>query len=250
MVNRKRTISYQEFLHKEYELQYAPFEPEAAFYETIRSGNTEALEALLQEPFHEKRGLGVLSKDPLSNLKYHLTISIAMIARYCMSGGMSLSEAYSLSDYYIQMTDEAESQEEISEIHDEVCRNYARLMNQSRAHGTTSRPIRTCINYIYAHLHTRITVDKLAKVCNLSAPYLSRLFKRETGYAISQYIQMKKIETAKAMLTSSSYSIAEISVSLAFPSQSYFTNVLKKDTGLTPKQYRERFANQPVSEFI
>ena len=51
---------------------------------------------------------------------------------------------------------------------------------------------------------------------------------------------MKKLETAKSMLSSSDYSIAEISASLAFPSQSYFTNLLKKDCGLTPKQYRDR----------
>ena len=45
------------------------------------------------------------------------------------------------------------------------------------------------------------------------------------------------------MLASSSYSIAEISASLAFPSQSYFTNVLKKDCGLTPKEYRVQNRN-------
>ncbi len=42
------------------------------------------------------------------------------------------------------------------------------------------------------------------------------------------------------MLASSSYSIAEISASLAFPSQSYFTNVLKKKRGVTPKEYRNK----------
>ena len=75
---------------------------------------------------------------------------------------------------------------------------------------------------------------------NLSAPYFSRLFKKETGYSVSSYILAKKLETAKSMLASSSYSIAEISASLAFPSQSYFTNVLKKDCGLTPKEYRSK----------
>ena len=56
----------------------------------------------------------------------------------------------------------------------------------------------------------------------------------------------KKLETAKSMLASSDYSIAEISASLAFPSQSYFTNVLKKDCGLTPKEYRRIYAG-PVT---
>ena len=104
----------------------------------------------------------------------------------------------------------------------------------------TSKAVSTCIDYIYEHLHTRITLATLASVTNLSAPYLSRLFKKEIGYSVSEYILNKKLETAKSMLSSSDYSIAEISASLAFPSQSYFTNVLKKDCGLTPKQFRSR----------
>ncbi|MBO4927116.1 MAG: AraC family transcriptional regulator [Clostridiales bacterium] len=236
----RKKISYQEFLHREYELHHAPFEPEMDFYETIRSGDTKKLQALLKEPFHKKEGLGILSKNPLSNLKYHLTITTAMVARYCMSGGMSLAEAYSLSDYYIRLADEAQSPEEISEIHDDMCRNYAQRMQSLKRSAVTSKAVSTCINYIFEHLHTRITVETLSRVTRLSAPYLSRLFKKETGYSISRYIQLKKLETAKSMLTSSDYSIAEISASLAFPSQSYFTNLLKRDTGLTPKQYRDR----------
>lgn len=61
---------------------------------------------------------------------------------------------------------------------------------------------------------------------------------------MSEYILNKKLETAKSMLASSDYSIAEISASLAFPSQSYFTNVLKKDCGMTPKEYRIKNRNR------
>jgi len=107
----------------------------------------------------------------------------------------------------------------------------------------TSKAVRTAINFIYDHLHTRITVETLASVTNLSASYFSRLFKKETGYSVSEYILNKKLETAKSMLASSFYSIAEISASLAFPSQSYFTNVLKKDCGVTPKEYRVNYEN-------
>ena len=240
MPSTKKNISYQEFLHREYELLHAPLAPEMDFYETIRSGDIKKTRSLLTEPFHEKKGLGILSSNPLSNLKYHLTITIALVARFCIAGGLSVAEAYSLSDYYIRLTDEAATKEEISEIHDDMCLNYALRMQSIRNSTISSRSVTICINYIYEHLHTRITLPTLASVTNLSAPYLSRLFKKETGYSISEYIQAKKLETAKSMLTSSDYSIAEISASLAFPSQSYFTNLLKKDCGLTPKQYRDR----------
>lgn len=234
----RKKISYQEFLHREYVFFRAPLAPEMDFYGTIRSGNLRKVKSLLSEPFHEKRGLGVLSENHLQNLKYHLTITIALIARFCIDGGLSQSEAYNLSDYYIRQADEARTPEEISDIHNEMCIHYTKQMQSLQKSSITSKAVNTCINYIYENLHTRITLEVLASLTNLSAPYLSRLFKKETGYSVSEYIQTKKIETAKSMLVSSDYSIAEISASLAFPSQSYFTNVLKKDCGMTPKQYR------------
>ena len=238
MPSHVKKISYQEFLHREYGFFRAPLAPELDFYETIRSGNIKKLKTLLTEPFHEKKGLGILSDDRLQNLKYHLTITIALVARFCLSGGLPLSEANSLSDYYIRLTDSARTPEEITDIHNEMCLHYAKQMLALQRGAITSKAVSTCINYIYDHLHTRITLETLASITNLSAPYLSRLFKKETGSSVSEYILNKKLETAKAMLSSSDYSIAEISASLAFPSQSYFTNVLKKDCGLTPKQYR------------
>lgn len=243
MPTRKKKISYQEFLHREYGFSRAPLAPEMDFYETIRSGNLRKLRALLSEPFHAKKGLGVLSTDPLQNLKYHLTITTALVARFCIAGGLSQAEAYSLSDYYIRQVDEAGASEEISEIHNEMCLHYARQMQNLQRSSVTSKAVRTAIDFIYDHLHTRITLEALASLTNLSAPYFSRLFKKETGCSVSGYILSKKLETAKSMLASSSYSIAEISASLAFPSQSYFTNVLKKDCGLTPKEYRSQNRN-------
>ena len=240
MAGHRKKISYQEFLHREYEFFRAPLAPEMDFYETIRSGNLRKVRALLSEPFHLKKGLGVLSGDPLQNIKYHLTITTALVARFCIAGGLSQAEAYSLSDYYIRLADEASSPEEITEIHNEMCLHYTKQMQNLQRSTITSKAVRTAIDYIYGHLHTRMTLESLAAVTNLSAPYFSRLFKKETGTSVSSYILDKKLETAKSMLASSSYSIAEISASLAFPSQSYFTNVLKKDCGLTPKEYRSR----------
>ena len=246
MPAKRKKISYQEFLHREYGFFRAPLAPEMDFYDTIRSGNLRKVRTLLSEPFDAKKGFGVLSDNPLQNLKYHMTITTAILARYCISGGLSQAEAYSLSDYYIRLADEASTPSEISEIHNEMCLHYAKLMSSLHQSAISSKAVSTAINYIYEHLHTRITLEGLASVTNLSAPYFSRLFKKETGYSVSGYIMNKKLETAKSMLASSDYSIAEISASLAFPSQSYFTNVLKKDCGLTPKEYRRIYAG-PVT---
>ena len=115
MPAKRKKISYQEFLHREYGFFRAPLAPEMDFYDTIRSGNLRKVRTLLSEPFDAKKGFGVLSDNPLQNLKYHMTITTAILARYCISGGLSQSEAYSLSDYYIRLADEASTPSEISE---------------------------------------------------------------------------------------------------------------------------------------
>ena len=78
----------------------------------------------------------------------------------------------------------------------------------------------------------------LADAAEINANYLSRLFKKEVGMPIGEYISRKKIETARNMLEYSEYTPLEIANILAFSSQSYFVNVFKRYTGETPGKYR------------
>ena len=91
-------------------------------------------------------------------------------------------------------------------------------------------------------------VEELAEYVDLNPSYLSRLFKKEVGTSISEYIRRQKLETAKNMLVYSEYRPAEIATTLAFPSQSYFTEIFHKYTGLTPKEYRKQYFQITLSE--
>ena len=234
----KKEIFYKEFTRREHEVLRAPYNPELEFYTVIKIGDVERIRELCKEPLHSKEGLGTLSENPLQNLKYHFTITTAMVARYCIEAGMDLSEAYGLSDFYILKVDKCKSLEDISILHAIMCEDYAKHMKNLRKKKVCSIHIAKCIDYIYDHLHTRITVKHLVELTDVSPSYLSRLFKQETGISITQYIQSCKIETAQNMLIYSEYSPAQIAATLAFPSQSYFNEVFKKRTGMTPLKYR------------
>ena len=149
-----------------------------------------------------------------------------------------MATAYNLSDFYIKKSDTMKSVEDISELHAFMCIDYAKKMRNLKKNSICSKPVAECIDYIYDHLHTRITVELLAKRVNLTPSYLSRLFKKETGDNIGHYIKMLKLDTARNMLMYSDYSLAQIAQTLAFPSQSYFTEQFKIHTGLTPANYR------------
>ena len=237
----KKELVYREFVQRENNLLRAPYNPEVSFYAAIKEGDVAKVEQLCQESLLDKEGLGTLSDHYLQNIKYHYVITTAIIARYCIEGGMELSNAYSLSDFYIQKADRCKTPEEVAALHPAMCMDYAKRMGNLRKSKISSLHIAVCLDYIYDHLHTHITAEQLAKLTGLNISYLSRLFKKETGQTISNYIRDKKIETAKNMILYSDFSPSEIASILAFPSQSYFTEVFRKTTGVTPRKYQESF---------
>ena len=129
-----------------------------------------------------------------------------------------------------------------------MCIDYAKRMRSLRKNVICSKQVAQCIDYIYDHLHARITVEELAEHVKLNTSYLSRLFKKEVGTSISEYIRRQKLETAKNMLVYSDYRPAQIASTLAFPSQSYFTEIFHKYTGLTPKEYRKQNFQNTLSD--
>lgn len=237
-MNIQKELFYKEFVQRENELLRAPYNPELEFYSKIKDGDLAKVRELCKEPLLEKIGLGTLSLDALQNIKFHFVITTSLVARYCIKGGMELSESYSLSDFYIQKADCCTTQKAVSDLHSIMCEDYTKRMNRLRKQKVCSKHIAICLDYIYDHLHTRITVTDLAELVGVTPSYLSRLFKKETGSSVSHYIQHKKIDTAKNMLIYSEYSPAQIASTLAFPSQSYFTEVFRKHTGMTPTKYR------------
>ena len=73
-----------------------------------------------------------------------------------------------------------------------------------------------------------------------SPNYLSKKFKTEIGISISEYIAKEKIDAAKNLLISGDNKITKICDQLGFGSQSYFSELFKKYTGMTPVQYRDK----------
>lgn len=236
-----RELFYKEFVQRENDILRAPYNPELEFYSAVKSGDMNKLQNLYTQPLLDKPGLGTLSEDPLQNMKYHFVITAALVARYCIEGGMEMAVAYSLSDFYIQKADRCKMPQDVSALHRIMCFDYAKRMKNLRKEKICSRHVANCIDYIYDHLHTRITAAFLAEYVGLDPSYLSRLFKKETGSTISEYIQFKKIETAKNMLVYSDHSPSRISSILAFPSQSYFTEIFHKHTSMTPLRYRAHY---------
>ena len=115
---------------------------------------------------------------------------------------------------------------------------FAEYMHDSSTRVIQSKPILQCIDYIRQNIHKNITVSELAEKVALNETYLSKLFKKEVGHSVSEYIRNEKIQEACWLLKYTDKTSIEIATDLSFSSHSYFISVFKKVTGTTPKEYR------------
>ena len=231
----------RELYESESEAYHRPMEKEYSFYSAVKNGDMEFVRKNLnQGDFTNPEGMGVLSKNALTNLKYHFVVTVALITRHCVEGGLELEQAYRLSDFYILKMDSCTTIKAITELHQDMVLDFTGKMIVLHKNVILSYPIMLCTDYIYSHINERITINELANYTALSPSYLSRLFKQNLGISISDYSREKKIEKAENLLKFSDYSLIDIANYLAFSSQSHFIQTFEKYVGLTPRKYRDR----------
>lgn len=250
-MNTNSELNYKLHLHREEDFVRTDISNEFSRYNDIKFGNVEKVaENFRQIKANYYEGKGVLSDDPVRNVIYHFVVSVAIIARVCVDGGLPHDESYTLSDIYIRRADKCKAPEEVIELLGEMHIDYATRMKNTKKANTISYHVRHAIDYINDHLNVALTMEKLASIEGLSQSYFSKLFAKETGTTVKAYILNIKIKTAQNILVNTTYPLSDISLSLGFSSQSAFSTAFKRLTGITPGEYRNTYNNSPVNGFV
>ncbi|MCD7805728.1 MAG: helix-turn-helix transcriptional regulator [Lachnospiraceae bacterium] len=127
----------------------------------------------------------------------------------------------------------------------EIAKDFCELVIEDRAQRSVSDSniyVRKTKRFIKTHITQPISLNDIAAHVGISKPYLCKVFKQHTQQTVNDYLLAERIDTAKQMLQTTTYSIGEIAVLLQFCDQSYFTQAFKKITGTTPKAYRMEVA--------
>lgn len=178
--------------------------------------------------------------DPLRQAKDSIIVYITLVTRAAVEGGLSMETAYSLSDYYIQTLEMADSVNSVLELSQDMYDTFVRAVHQVRHQTPYSQTIQFVMENIHKHIYAEIDIDALAKELGYNTYYMTKLFKNETGMSIKEYILREKTENAKILLETTNLNVNEVSDSLSFHSPSYFSTAFKKVTGYTPLEYRKR----------
>ncbi len=131
----------------------------------------------------------------------------------------------------------------------ELCRsvsqtieNYILFLLQNFPDAQTNEKplIRNIKNYIRENLDFELYAKNLVETFYYNPRYLCRLFKKETGVSLNDYIRSERLKQAEKLLVSTSHSIIEISTEVGFKNVTYFNKVFKATYHTTPTEYRKQ----------
>jgi AraC-like DNA-binding protein len=232
------------FDNREKQWFHMSYDEELITLDLIRNGDVEGVQKRIQQVYE----MGILDTHLSINLlrrrKYELVAAVSVVSRIAIEAGLDVETAYSLSDSYIRVADNAKTVEDLLILIKNIPLDYAERIRNLRQKQPHSKTIMHCIEYIEGSLHYDISLADLAAHTGKNESYLSNLFKQETGLTLREYLTGKRLEAAKEMLAHRGTPISQISSTLSFSSQSYFTLVFRKRYGITPQQFRAKYFRQ------
>lgn len=105
-------------------------------------------------------------------------------------------------------------------------------------HGSDQSVISRAKGYMEQHYAEGISLEDIAKSVNLSSIYFHNLFSKAVGMSPREYLTRLRINESKKLLWNSDVPMSWIAEQCGFGCQQYFSRVFKKETGMTPGQYR------------
>lgn len=176
--------------------------------------------------------------DPLRNLKNYCIIMNTLLRKAAESGGVHPVHLNDISSDFAAKIEKLSTVSAGQELMSEMFRSYCRLV-RNHSVKNYSAAVQKAIVYIHTDLSTDLSLSTLAAAQNISAGYLSAVFKKETGKTVTQYITDERIKQAKRLLGTTRLQIQTVALHCGIMDVQYFSKVFKKYTGKTPKEYRE-----------
>lgn len=122
---------------------------------------------------------------------------------------------------------------------------YASSLREELGQASESDALALARQYLQEHLSEEMSVESLARVAHVSPRHLGRLFQKEYGQSVGDYITAQRMALAGELLRTTHLSVTRISDRVGYSNYSYFIRQFKKHYGQTPGEYQKR-----IGEFV
>jgi len=112
------------------------------------------------------------------------------------------------------------------------------IRQREAAGGLDTEVINAVMEYINTHFREELTLEDVAAFAGFSRFYISRSFKKQTGYTFKDYLCQKRLQVAMDLLIRSDIPMREVVTRSGFRSAATFNRVFREKKGCTPTQYR------------
>ena len=126
------------------------------------------------------------------------------------------------------------------QVYLEMCQYIRQNMDAQDKLTHVPRNIAKLKEYLDSHLDERLSLDKCGEITFLSVSQTIRSFRNAYGVTPYEYLNQRRINTAKLLLRNSPLSIEEIAVQTGFPDHNYFSKYFKKKVGQSPSRFRKQ----------
>lgn len=191
----------------------------------------------------DRASLHQLGVTTIGSAREMAILSIDLCCQSAIACGLTRNSISSLYEQYVPQIRQSESGQEIAQLSNTMIYHLIRLIRHLRGQKVYSVPVQDCCTYIEEHVLDKLTLESIAKKIGYSADHLSRVFTKEVGEPLKEYVIKLKIYNAKLWLTTTNMSVGDISDKLSFCSNSHFTKVFKEYEKKTPLEYRSLFTH-------
>jgi AraC-like DNA-binding protein/ligand-binding sensor protein len=182
----------------------------------------------------------VYSNFDIAAIKARLLELLVVVSRATIEAGADPRDTFRMSEDFISQVERYSDVDQLAFWISDIFRRFI-VQAFDLAQVKHSDVVFKITNHIKKNCAEKLTLDSLAREVYLSKSYLSSIFKQETGMSLTAYITKVRIEKSKKMLLEENVSLATIAGQCGFKDQSYFTKVFKKETGRSPKKFRDNY---------
>lgn len=184
-------------------------------------------------------GLELIERAHRAGMNTHFVI----LSGYAEFEFAKTAMKYGVRHYLLKPISEAQLQAVMTEVRDDTLRALStakRSVQNIEPHGDIVKTIKT---YVRKNLSdSSLSLKQISEsTLYMNADYVSKLFAKKTGEKFSSYVTRKRLDVAKALLTTGEYRINQIAEQTGFGNDvQYFCRIFKKATGMTPSEYAEK----------
>jgi len=120
--------------------------------------------------------------------------------------------------------------------------------DDNRERETSDPMVTKALDVIWNHSHQKISVDMIAKHAKVTRRTLERHFRKSLGHSILHELVSCRIQRAKRLLGETHIPIKHVSYSSGFSSQSNFCKIFRRETDMTPGEYRELMLKKALAK--